>query len=310
MKGLSILMLNVRSLYPKLDELYIRFHDFDILCFYETWLNKSYPDEMLKMPNFCLFRLDHENGMHNKRGGGLIIYVKKDLSEYASILSDISRISCDLEQLYIVIDKPNVCKEIIGVVYRPPCSKLSESISEMHSDVSKIQDMITGEITILGDLNINYNLRHSASFKLLKSFERDFNLSQIVNASTRITKSTSTCIDLIFTNMEYISNSGTLDVHVSDHLPVFVIKKKEREKTKFKSFLGRSYGSYDKDIFQEHIKGHYLWVDFWEINENDPDTLWEMMLHIIREVADYHCPLRNMKFREDCPEWITRDMVT
>ena len=55
-KGLKILSLNVRSLYPHLNECYARFKDFDILCFSETWLNSAYKDEMLSMDGFETFR--------------------------------------------------------------------------------------------------------------------------------------------------------------------------------------------------------------------------------------------------------------
>ena len=34
------------------------------------------------------------------------------------------------------------------------------------------------------------------------------------------------------------------------------------------------------------------------------------MLEIITEAADIHCPVRKMKFRENSPEWITKDMIS
>ena len=100
-KGLKILSLNVRSLYPHLNELYVRFKDYDILCFSETWLNSNYKDEMISMESFDIFRLDREKGGivnkagKPKRGGGLIIYVKKELSKFTQILEDLSSISDD-----------------------------------------------------------------------------------------------------------------------------------------------------------------------------------------------------------------------
>ena len=80
-KGLKILSLNVRSLYSNLSELHVRFKDFDILCFCETWLNSSITDQMILMEGFNLFRLDREKGNITtkkgkpKRGGSLVIYI-------------------------------------------------------------------------------------------------------------------------------------------------------------------------------------------------------------------------------------------
>ena len=45
--------------------------------------------------------------------------------------------------------------------------------------------------------------------------------------------------------MEYISNQGTIDIHISDYLPVFVIKKKEKVKSKYNYFTTRGYKDYN-----------------------------------------------------------------
>ena len=241
MKGFSIVSVNVRSLYPKLDEVYIRFNEFDLICLCETWTNSSYTDEMLAINGYKLFRLDRDQckdmEQAKKRGGGIAIYIKNELSEYCSIQTEVSSVTVNLEQLFVVIDKPEVRKQIIGEIYRPPGGKIAESIKELDDSATILRNKIDGEMTILGDLNINYNLRHSSTFKLLKSFERDHNLSQIINTSTRVTKKSSTCIDLVFTNMEYILHSGTIDLQISDLLPIFLIKKKEKTKCTFHSSM-------------------------------------------------------------------------
>ena len=316
MKGLSLIALNVRSIYSKLDELYIRFKEFDFLCFSETWTNSSHTDEMLSLHGYELFRLDRMSlvtavNSNNtvKRGGGLIIYVKREICKFVSVYSDGCKTSSNLEQLFIVYDKPNVRKCAIGVVYRPPNGKISEGISELSASVRSLQATFQGELVVVGDFNINYNLRHSNAFKIVKEFEREFNLDQIIKTSTRVTKTTANCIDLIFTNVEYIQSCGTMDVSISDHLPTFFIKKKEKVKNSYSKFYGRSYVNYDIDTFQRAIRSHYLWHDFWELGIENPELLWDIVLKIIVDVANDHCPMKEMKFRDDSPEWITKDMV-
>ena len=221
---------------------------------------------------------------------------------HPSNIDDGCKISSNLEQLIILIDKPNVRKCAIGVVYRPPNSKIPEGVKELSETVRSIQISFQGEMAIVGDFNINYNLRHSNAFKLIKEFEREFNFDQIIKTSTRITNRTSNCIDLIFSNLEYIQSCRTIDLAISDHLPTFFIKKKEKLKKTFSNFQGRSYVRYDK-------RSHQSWFNFWETDEEDPERLWDIILNIIFEVADIHCPYRNMKFCNDSPEWITKDMV-
>ena len=316
MKGLSILALNVRSLYPKLDELYIRFCDYDFLCFSETWTNSSHTNEMLSLPGFDLFRLDRgivgqsKKGVKcTKRGGGLAIYAKKEFGEFLNVYDSGCKTSVNLEQLFVILDKPNVKKSVLGVVYRPPGGKNSEGIDELSTTLRSLEKDFQGEITVVGDFNINYNLRHSNAFKLIKYMEREFNLNQIIKTSTRVTQNTSNCIDLIFTNMEYIKEYGTLDMSISDHLPTYLVKKKAKLSPQYTTFWGRSYVNYNKDAFQRDIKSHHLWYKFWEEGEENPESLWQIFLTIITEVADIHCPFKRMKFRDDSPEWITREMV-
>ena len=144
MKGHSLLALNVRGLYSKLDQLYIRFHEFDISCFSETWTNASHTDEMLSLNGYELFRLDrgpymNKQGPKTKRGGGLIIYVKKEMSKFISLYEMGCKTSTDLEQLFILYDKPNVRKCAIGIVYRPPSGKVSEGINLLSDTVRSLQ---------------------------------------------------------------------------------------------------------------------------------------------------------------------------
>ena len=195
-------------------------------------------------------------------------------------------------------------------IYRPPSGKVSDCINELSDSVKQAQDTYKGEFVIVGDFNVNYNLRHTPAFKLLKDFEREFNFSQIINTSTRQTRKTASCLDLIFTNMNHIISSGTLDIAISDHLPVFLVKKKQKLRSTFTFIEARSYANYDKQVFQEQIRYHPKWMDFWSYKENEPDKMWEIMLEIIQERADALCPLKKMKFRDDTPQWITKDILS
>ena len=316
LKGLKIVSVNGRSLYSSLNELSIRFKDYDIVCCCETWLTSSFTDQMLKIDGFDIFRLDRENGNilnkgHKlKRGGGLIIYVKKNLSEFTQIILHASHISENIEQLWIKITKLNVRKQLLGVVYRPPSGKVSDALEELSTSLTDTLDSFQGEITIAGDFNINYNLRHTPAFKALKTFERNFNLHQIIKSPTRIVKNSKSLLDLIFTYMDHIASSGVLDVAISDHLPVFLIRKKHKNKPSYIHTKGRSYNNYRKDNFQNDIKNHPDWATFWDLQDDKPDAMWEKILKIIQDASDLHAPLKDMKIREDTPQWITKDLIS
>ena len=314
-KGFKFVMLNVRSLYSSVDEIAVKFGNVDVIALCETWLNDSYTDEMLDIPNFTIFRLDRNSGnIRNsrnnlKRGGGLLFYVSNKHSDYISIISNCSKVTYNLEQLWICLRKPNVRNAIFGVVYRPPTAKVDETINELNNSMEFVRSLSNVEIILAGDLNINYNLRHSRSFELLKNFERKYNLNQLIKAPTRIVEGSKSLIDLIFTDVEFIHRSGVVDTDISDHQPIFLVKKKERISKDFKYITGRSYSRYDKEIFQEDILHHGLWDMYWNMNTNDLELLWSYMLHIITEIADIHCPIRKMKISNDNPHWMSKEII-
>ena len=169
--------------------------------------------------------------------------------------------------------------------------------------MNSVTDTFQGEIAILGDFNINYNFRHTPAFKTLKEFERNFNLKQIITSPTRVVKNSKMYLDLIFTNMDHVISSGVLDIAISDHLPVFLIKKKQKIKHTYTQTKGRTYKTYCKDSFQNDMKTHQNWAYFWEIEENNPEKIWDSMFEIILDCANEHAPVKDMKIREDTPNF-------
>ena len=72
--GLKILHFNAQSLYPKLDELCFIALDLKLDCISvnETWLNHTFTDASVNVPNFSLFRKDRICSSH----GGVALYIK------------------------------------------------------------------------------------------------------------------------------------------------------------------------------------------------------------------------------------------
>ncbi|CAB4008015.1 Hypothetical predicted protein, partial [Paramuricea clavata] len=59
-RGLKISHLNIRSLYPKMDEVRLLLKDqpIDVFTISETWLNPSISDEELSVPGYTILRQD------------------------------------------------------------------------------------------------------------------------------------------------------------------------------------------------------------------------------------------------------------
>ena len=238
----------------------------------------------------------------------MLYYVSDSIFNETSILSEFLSISLDLEQLWISIEVPNVKKKIIGLAYRPPGGNVDRCLESLRLNLEKIQSEMNSEITVVGDLNINYNTRNTSPFKLLKEIERDFGLKQLITKPTRITPTSSTPIDLILTDSNNIMSSGVLDICISDHLPIFYIRKKTREHNPKKKVKGRSYKRYEKDNYQHDIINDNRWTKFWDESSN-VDIMWDVFHEIIVDHASQHCPVIDLYVNEKCPYWFSRDLI-
>ena len=215
-KGLKFVALNIRSLYPSIDEVRCKFKSYDVIGVCETWLNNTYDDTLVNIENFTLYRADRELGniitVNNKakRGGGLALYVGSKFKGHAKQFVTGTRISENLEQLWLMLEKPNVRRIAVCMLYRPPSGNIQNALDELSDSIEQVQSIFEGEFVIMGDMNINYRDRHSKAFDNLKEFERAHNFEQLIKDPTRITMKSKSTIDLIWTNMEYISDSGVL----------------------------------------------------------------------------------------------------
>ena len=79
----TMILSNVNRLFNKCDELSARFRndrDFihsQVICFTETWLTKSHPDDSFKPNNFSFFRNDRDRDITQKDDGGGVCFFYK-----------------------------------------------------------------------------------------------------------------------------------------------------------------------------------------------------------------------------------------
>ena len=83
------------------------------------------------------------------------------------------------------------------------------------------------DLFIYEDLNRDWNKSPLDSHThRLKSLCTLYQLQQFINEPTRVTKSSATQIDLsLLNNLESISNFGVIELGISDHSLIYVVKK-------------------------------------------------------------------------------------
>ena len=310
-KGFKIVHLNIRSLSKHLDEVDLNLRGFDIISLSETWLHGAIPDGMLHLNGYHLLRSDRVSSKVSvkKRGGGIAYYIGEHYDDFLEPLWSISNVTPNLEQFWIEIKRPHNKPIWIGTCYRPPSGTVKKAVDELYVSFQALEDKpYVAEIVLLGDFNVDYVKTSTSDFKILKDFERKSMLMQLIHSPTRITNIIKSTIDLIFTDMSHISESGVLPISISDHLPIYVIKKKSRPSKSFHVTEGRSYKNYNKEQFIELIMMDGRWENYWRPG-NDPNTLWDIMLNIICTATDKLCPMVKLRVRNDTPGWYTKEII-
>ena len=297
---------NVRSLYNKLDSIrdVVMKEQPDILNISETWLNTNILDQEIVIQGYTLVRYDRPPNSNNtiKKGGGICTFIKECL-----IFKDLTELSClndDIEISVIKFKLPFTPDIYVLNAYRPPSGNSDIFLNTLQQCITNIRENRDCDIFIGGDYNINYIKKNSPGMKKLSKFCKTNQFKQIINTITR--PDSNTCIDLILTNSETIKESGALDINISDHLPIFFIRKKVKTLKKKITFKGRSYKNCTQEQF-ENFYNNYTWEDFMN---NDVDTCWEIMFERILAAANNLCPIKDFKFSKDRPIWMSNDLIS
>ena len=90
-------------------------------------------------------------------------------------------------------------------------------------------------------------------------------VTQIINDATRITETSSSLLDHILTNSkERISQSGIIDIGISDHQMIYCTRKIPRPKTGLKTFIKIGYlKNYSGEVLLKNLSN----CDFPDYNQ-------------------------------------------
>ena len=175
------------------------------------------------------------------------------------------------------------------------------------------------ELHILGEINIyaliddntsifeirkNTPLRNSlpSLCKQYIEFCSSFSLKQLISSPTRITCSSSTIIDHILTNTtNIISQSGVIDLGISNHNIIFLTRKMKKIKLNHHTYIKyRSFKIYSLSEFEERLK----LVNFPNYLKFDKiDSAYSNFLKTLMTVIDSLAPSMGKRIKGRTPEW-------
>ena len=212
----------------------------------KPFLTNSVSDEQLKLEGFDLIRKDRSE-TQNKADGGIILYFRKSINYKRRCEIEASNI----EAPWVEISLPNAKPFLICTVYRPPSSN-SEWIDQFEEELSIAQ--ATGlEVILMGDFNIDDTVNSNKKWQHLIDL---FDLFQMIREPTRVTETTSTIIDHVYTSHpDNIIESFVSPYSISDHFPVCFTRKISNRisKSKHVTTKYRCFKNFNEDVFVANL---------------------------------------------------------
>ncbi|RMZ97515.1 RNA-directed DNA polymerase from mobile element jockey-like, partial [Brachionus plicatilis] len=221
----QLIHLNINSILNHIIEVHdmLSTQVFDVVLFSETKLDDTIPNSFYKNDHYFKIRLDR-----TRHGGGLLVFIKNNLVVKKSNLLE------DLELIYFQLQ---VRSQKLNFVYTYRAPSMHEQLF-----LDKLDDFIhslnlSEPLFIIGDLNIDFNNGENSK---IKEFMTNNELINFVKKATRNSskfykntnsfRSTSTMIDLLLHNGDFIIDTDVLNCPFSDHC--FVLAKLEIKKKK------------------------------------------------------------------------------
>ena len=157
----------------------------------ETWLKENSVSPALRNFNFA------KQNRIGRSGGGVGIYLQSSLNYI--IREDLKCISDDIESIFVEIKGENSKNILLVCIYRLPEANIPKCLEELEILFEKLRNDNKNRY-IGGDFNINL-LNYPNDGNVSQFIKRFLSLSiyPTINRPTRVSKSTNTLIDCIFT---------------------------------------------------------------------------------------------------------------
>lgn len=130
----------------------------------ETWLNSKITNNQICIQEYKIDRLDRAT---KRKGGGVAVYVNKNLKVNAQIYKSSNISNSDIELLVLEIEQKCTTPSILMSVYRPPQGKHKEFLESTRTALNNLVGM-KRSIIMIGDVNIDYQAATTASVKEFK----------------------------------------------------------------------------------------------------------------------------------------------
>jgi hypothetical protein len=293
---LTLGLLNVRSLNTGRDELAatLALYNPDIIALNETWLRQG---EELFVPKIPGYVLKSNPRQDNSRGGGVGFYIRKGLRAQVR-----QHPPSPLEQMWLELNIRGKGRFAIGTAYRPESVSVDNAIDALNDSLDVFATC--GSVFLLTDFNINLDIQDGLNTRKLTTFLAQRSLEQLVKEPTRVTKDTSSLLDLVITDCPhtckaiYVHHNPSLSDHALILAELVFTKPKLAPQYIYKRLLGQiDQNQFNNDLINTH------WGEITELDDiNGKVNRFNQML---TNIFDKHAPVRRLRTDTLSYPWIT-----
>ena len=299
--GLFICHLNVRSLLPKVEQIryVVDYADIDILCLNETWL-----DADIGLHEFSIDGYVAVNKPRNRHGGGVLVYVKNNVSFKRRLDLEVDDLECIWLQLTFGKQVILLCS-----MYRPP--SMGSDYYDTMLDSIELATLEDKMVILTGDLNFNYSNEKKMDVNPLYFIESANNLTQLVSDYTRVTPTSKSIIDVILSSHpESHLCTGIGKIAMSDHYLVYTVVKSIKPSINEQVHHARRYRCYknfDQNLFVCEILNSEILKDV--CNTDDLHSAWDAWKKEFLRICERHAPIRTARMKRRYNPWINKDIL-
>ncbi|XP_065684380.1 uncharacterized protein LOC136096739 [Hydra vulgaris] len=282
---------------------------FSMICITETWCSDESCriNSSLEIPKYKLLSFERKT---NKRGGGIITYIRND--QITKIREDLSTSDADSEVFTIEITSNKSKNIIVSTCYRPPEGDLLKFSNHLIQIFIKNNNEQKKMICI-GDINIDcLQYEKNANIKLFFDEMLQYYIFPIINKPTRVTPTSISAINNILTNSIFDTSlkAGIIKTDISDHFPVFFSLTqdiKSINNCKIKIFK-RKINKFAIQQFKDSLSAEQWDKVYQECNLGNTNSAYNYFEKIFLKNYNMHFPIKEKLIKEKylkCP-WITK----
>ena len=307
---LRVLHLNIRSLSSNMEDLCATLsiikYRFNVIAITESWLS-DHNEPLYSIPGYRAYHSLRPAGV---RGGGVSVYVYQGFK--ATVLQHTRVSNPHIESLFLDIYQPEAKKSfILGTVYKPPAANCNEFTNVLCNIVSGLS-LRDSEVLLCGDFNIDL-LKIDTHVPTAEFVYRLFSLSlsPVITKPTRVTDQSATLIDNIFVDNSLDYRAGILLSDISDHFPIFIIKRKYFSVAAGDEAIHISYRVISEQTLL-HLRQILLSTDFRNITQElDNDTSFKLLSNCVYNSYNIACPIvkKRVSPKRMRKPWITDNIL-